>query len=237
MRYLITLFLAGSVVSCNQGSVTYLEKKNDNLTREETGTQIQTMLGTRYLGASVLIDIFGASTSLNADANGAVTVQSLIQNDVLSQAVTWGGACDSYATAYAIPTQVSGSVKLLEAPVADRGCSNPGLSQASMMPGASTSRFAWTIRVCDKISESDTAIRNAATQAGYPAGSSLNNPPSDQMIAAMYDIFHPGVPMAANIQQALKNVVSTANSNYPNSPEAWRFLVYVLCSSPSWQIL
>jgi hypothetical protein len=235
---LLSLISVAGAISCAPANL----KAKYTVTAKDAviSTSPTVLLGTRQVASSTLNDIFGSTTAVgNNAAHQAMQVSTVIQNDIDTQAVSWGGACDPYANGYAVPTDLhdGNGVQMVSPANNVRGCVQPDLSHASMVPGASTSRFAWTIRTCDNIVSADAAVRNAATQAGYPAGSSLNTPPNDALIAAAYDMFHPGVPMPDTVLQALHDLVATANTKYPNSPEAWRFLMLTLCASPSWQIL
>jgi hypothetical protein len=155
---------------------------------------------------------------------------------IATQPASWGGPCDPYANSLLMPTlQSDSSVQRVVTTTVPRGCSDPSFSQSAILPGASTSRFAWTIRACDRIVSSDPAVQAAATQAGLTG--SINTPPTDALIKSTYALFYAGVPITDDSFNGLKAVVTQAASSYPNSPEAWRFLLLTICSSPGWQIL
>ena len=226
-----------SLMGCSMKSrdpASYAVTPKFNLDGPASPTEFRIVMGTRTMVASTLEDIFG-KTSV---ASGGLNVQDVTSNFVLSQPASWGGPCDPYANSHPVPHagRNGGLDMVIETPNA-RGCSDKVFSQSSMLPSGSTSRLAWTIRACDRIVSSDAAIRFAATQSGYPANSSLNTPPSEQSIRSVFDIFHPGIALSTASFGALKGVVDEANRQFPNTPEAWRFLMLTLCSSPGWQML
>lgn len=197
-------------------------------------TESRLLLGTRWTISSIIDDIFGATTV----ASGNVTVKQVEQSFILDQTTSWGGACDPYADSFPMPylsTRGDYTEDKIEKPSV-RGCAEANQSQASLIPAGSTSRFAWTIRTCDRVISSDAAVRFAATQAGYPAGSAMTVAPNDNYIREVFDLFHPGVEMPDSSIVALRAVVNEAASRYPNTNEAWRFLLLTVCQSPGWQV-
>jgi hypothetical protein len=226
----LTLLFLIPLVACTSGS-----NSSSSTTTTwpvvSSGTQFQLRLGTRWMASTALQDIFGASTA----ATGA-SVQTVATQFIATQPVSWGGPCDPYANSLLMPTkQTDGSVQRVVASVSPRGCTDSSFSQSAILPGASTTRLAWTIRACDRIVSSDPAVLYAATQAGLTG--SITVPPTTALIQSTYNIFYPGVPITAAVQTGLQGVVNQAVSLYPNTNEAWRYLLLTLCSSPGWQIL
>jgi hypothetical protein len=206
---------------------------------QNPATETRLLLGTRWEIAEFMKEIFGASTMADSRWSRNWTVADVVQQDIIDQPVSWGGSCDPYADVYPEPRDVGWAVWPSMPPnyvPPPRACKETKTSKESMLPSGSSSRMAWTIRACDYFASIDDALKVAVGKAGGNANA-INTPPTDDEIRSAYDLFHPGVPLPPEVFSALKNVVTTANSKFPNSPEAWRFLIVTLCSSPSWQIL
>ncbi len=179
------------------------------------GTEITTSdskirLGDRKYIASTLTSVFGTSNE----------VQTVINNLILKQAGTFGGPRDLYDT---------NDIGNFESD-----------SQAAVLPVSTTTREAFRIRTCASLSSKDTAVKNAIAQVkGIASGAAVNTSalqlPTTSDAAIAYSMFYSARPsLPDNVSSSIKSLTDKAGST--DKLEGWRFLFYVLCIAPDWQI-
>ena len=197
----------------------WADVENAGNTNTSTGAVLVTAdtrlrAGNRYYVKTMLDEIFGSATA------GVPTNELFLAENSL-----FGGPCDHYGT------------KLdYGAPVGN--CATPGDSQIPLIPGAVSGRYSLTIRACERILSSDTAVRYAAAQAmGVPTSPlpTLAFPNSANVTGA-YGLFYPGLTPSAQVVTDLQGVSQAAQAAGYNANDAWRYMLLSLCRAPDWQV-
>lgn len=174
---------------------------------EDTRVRMLDRLGLK----SVLDTLFGPSIV-------SVTT-ALIQNHP-SQ---FGGSCDP--------------ANRVSEPAGSDCLSASGLSQASVIPGSSSSRASYMTRACDLIASTDSAILFAGQTILKTLSAQVQTPPTIDQIQAMGQQFTPGIGLTSEQVNSIEGITHEVQSAGLTPFEAWRFTYLVLCLSPNWQIL
>ena len=131
---------------------------------------------------------------------------------VLNEPAYFGGPCDKYLG----------------------DCTEAGQSQFAITPVPTSPRAGLLIRACDKIVSNDTAVLNAV---GQVRSDTMPVPaPTSSDLAGLFDLFNPGRAPTAQVLAGLEGIVAEVSSQSLAPLEAWRFTLFSLCTSASWQI-
>ncbi len=176
----------------------------------------QLRLGTRKFVSSKLVNLFGATEA-----------QTIVDQKINSKPGIFGGSCDLLA----------GTMTALPSAGYLGDCAERPESHAPPIGVATSQRMALSIRSCDQLVQSDTAIHNAAKAAlGVSTSPVASRFPNDADIAAVYGFYYRDRALDTPVADALRGVVTAAAGQGYSSIEGWRFLIMTLCKSPVWQI-
>jgi hypothetical protein len=152
-----------------------------------------------------------ASTLNEIFGTSAETVTSSLVMPNINQ---FGGPCDPYI---------------------ENDCTEQSQSQAPQIPVTTSARAALTIRACERIVSADLAITTAIETVLGSLPAVLSWPTPENTIS-LFQLFYSDRIPAVEVQAALSGIVQAAQAQSLPPIEAWRFLLFTLCSSPDWQI-
>lgn len=162
--------------------------------------QSTALIGTRTYVASYFRNIFISNAeNLTADT----TIRNLIKNLLLNHPGALGGTCQANDAAASDPIC---KMNVIET------------SNGLMLPQSSALRRGYITRACEEILSMDQSINNALEKVALTNTSPL----SAANIAKAYDLFLPGRPITAGIENALNGVAT--NSDLTSSVDRWRFV-------------
>lgn len=173
----------------------------------EYASEIQ--MGDRAFVESVLLQVF--------DAQGTAAA-TYIRTDIYERPV-FGGPCDPYSE-----SDSSSSA----AEFNNEKCVN----QMDVIQPATSNpmRFSYTTKVCERL------VADTARMASVRAKIFANNvwaAPDSASVTKLWNLFFNATPIDASVVDALLEI-SKASSGPDN---AWKNIVFTVCSSPEWQVL
>lgn len=160
------------------------------------------IIGTRRYIASKMTQIF-----YEQDQDSAV--KDIIDNNIFEDDNgTFGGNCT----------------------IADTDCEGRDqiISAGLMLPNSNPIRSATIHNVCQLVLSRSRAVNSALRRAGLTTASSGN---STTNIAALFDVFYPGVPMTQEALDDLKNVYNQSRANGIDNANAWKMVMDPMCKS------
>jgi len=236
---LISLFLLLTLTACQvvvTGSNQQNSQPSDGSSHQHPTAPdqnaAQLRLGDRFFVASVFRNIFGNHAELMPAIELSLKVQS----------PDFAPSCDKFGPAH-------------------EDCSVPApgflgqdyvLYHNSRLPSVSSvtsSREGTRLQACSKAVHLSQALVTAIGQVRAPAlvtVQNLNNisMPSEEDIKKAYNLFFPARDASSDVIQTLEELATAAassaagdQSGIPRFPsvEAWKFVLFALCSSPAWQ--
>ena len=163
-----------------------------------------------------IVDVFRDVFEIQEDS----TLDKMLITNIYKK-VEFGGGCDVYEAsnldAYnqiEFPNESCGSINSTQV-----ATSNP-------------MRFSITSKVCEDIL-SDSVARESIRKKIFPSTSQWGNPSDMAAIKRMWNLFYPIDKINAATSKALEVVGYSTN----NEEEAWKAMIFTVCSSPAWQVL
>lgn len=131
--------------------------------------------------------------------------------------VDFGGGCDFYAESEISSTQP-------EFP--SESCGIFGTVQ----PATNNSmRFSYTNKTCEYLTNQENYMNEVKTKI---TGTGAWKSPDEASVKKAWSLFYPADNINKEVSEALINLKSVANSD----AEAWKLILFTVCSSPGWQV-
>ncbi len=189
----------------------------DNDLTSQSPAYTKVKLGDRTFVYQTFSTVFGTDGSVAGDYILASSLKKLlvVQDEGSISGTGLGGPCDPYGNSFrCTPAQRKTD------------------SLVPVMPVSAATREGIRLRACEEATNLDLAIRTAVQRIGV---ATINTPATATSAREALAAFYGDAEFPDSVVEALLEIQADAQSKGYPQIDAWRFIFYAICSTPSWQ--